>query len=57
LFEAEKDLERAGKLLDLGDYSLSCFLSQQSIEKALKAAIMVFAKDRPPHMTLQLSTH
>ncbi len=57
MFEAEKDLERAGKPLDLGDYSLSCFLSQQSIEKALKAAIMVFAKDRPPHMTLQLSTH
>jgi HEPN domain-containing protein len=57
LFEAKKDLERAGKLLDLSDYSLSCSLSQQSIEKALKAAIMVFAKDRPTHMALQLSTH
>jgi HEPN domain-containing protein len=52
LFEAEKDLERTGKLLNLGDYSLLCFLSQQSIEKALKAAIMVFAKYRPPHMAL-----
>jgi HEPN domain-containing protein len=57
LFEAEKDLERAGKLLDLGNYSLSCPLPQQSIEKTLRAAIMVFAKYRPPHMALQLSTH
>jgi HEPN domain-containing protein len=48
-FEAEKDLKRAGKLLDLGDYSLPCFLIQQSVKKVLKVAIMAFARDRPLH--------
>jgi len=48
VFEAEKDVERAKRLFDLGDYSMVCFLSQQAIEKALKAAIMALLRESPP---------
>lgn len=38
--EAEHDLEHAIKSLEIGHYNWSCFASQQTVEKALKAAIL-----------------
>jgi len=46
--EALADLERAERMLALNDYSLTCYLSQQVAEKALKAAIIGLARKRPP---------
>jgi HEPN domain-containing protein len=47
--EAEADLERARKFLELGDYSMVCYLSQQAIKKSLKAIIIGFLREMPPH--------
>lgn len=49
LEEARADLVRAERALRDEDYSLSCFLSQQAVEKALKAASIALARTRPPH--------
>ena len=50
LEEAAVDLQRAERLLEMGDHSLSCYLSQQAIEKALKAVMMGVKRRRPPHV-------
>jgi len=50
IFEAEKDVERARKLFELGDYSMACSLSQQAIERALRAAVMALLRESPPRV-------
>ncbi len=50
LEEARADLARARRALEGADYSISCFFSQQAIEKALKAIIIGLVRQRPPHM-------
>ncbi|MGC8608137.1 MAG: HEPN domain-containing protein [Vulcanisaeta sp.] len=42
--EANYDLARARRSLDEGDYALSVFMSQQAIEKALKAVIIAIKR-------------
>ncbi len=49
LEEAKVDLNRARRALDDGDYSLSCYMSQQTVEKALKAVMIGLKRERPPH--------
>jgi HEPN domain-containing protein len=46
--EANYDLARARRSLDEGDYALSVFMSQQAIEKALKAVIIAIKRMSPP---------
>ncbi|MGC9153800.1 MAG: HEPN domain-containing protein [Vulcanisaeta sp.] len=46
--EANYDLARARRSLDEGDYALSVFMSQQAIEKALKAVIIANKRMSPP---------
>jgi len=48
--EAKADLSRAVRALRDGDYSLSCYMSQQAIEKAFKALIIGIKHRRPPHI-------
>jgi len=48
--EAKADLKRAIRSLNNNDYSLSCYMSQQAIEKALKALIIGLKHKRPPHV-------
>ncbi len=50
LEEAKADLRRAERALQDGDYSLSCYLSQQAAEKALKALLIGVKRKRPPHV-------
>jgi len=50
VFEAERDVERARKLFELGDYSMVCFLSQQAIERALRAVVMALLRESPPRV-------
>jgi len=50
VFEAERDVERARKLFELGDYSMACSLSQQAIERALRAAVMALLRESPPRV-------
>ena len=50
ILEAEADLERAKRSFNWEDYSMVCFLSQQVVEKALKAIIIAFLRERPPHI-------
>ncbi len=50
LEEAKMDLQRAVRSLNDRDYSLSCYMSQQAIEKALKALIIGFKHKSPPHV-------
>ena len=42
-----KDLDSAQKNLDIGEYHLTAFLCQQSVEKALKAVYMHKLKQSP----------
>ena len=48
--EAKVDLDRARRALNDGDYSLSCYMSQQAVEKAMKAVIIGLRRERPPHL-------
>lgn len=47
LIEAEADLRRCKRCLEVNDYALSCYLAQQSIEKGLKALIMQLKHEIP----------
>ena len=47
LKEANYDLARARRSLADGDYALSVFMSQQAIEKALKALIIALKRKVP----------
>ncbi|ATZ61000.2 MAG: hypothetical protein DDT33_01409 [Firmicutes bacterium] len=38
--QAVKDMESAEKIMELGEYYVSAFLSQQAVEKALKALMI-----------------
>lgn len=38
--QAHKDLESAKRIMELGEYHVSAFLSQQAVEKALKALLI-----------------
>lgn len=49
LEEAKVDLKRAERSLNDEDYSLSCYMSQQAIEKSLKALLISKKRIRPPH--------
>jgi HEPN domain-containing protein len=48
--EGRVDLRRAERSLEYGDFSLSCYLSQQAIEKVLKAVLIGVKRVRPPHL-------
>ena len=48
LEEARADLKRAERMLEEGDYAISCFFSHQAVEKALKAVMIGLARKRPP---------
>lgn len=48
--EAKVDLKRAERSLSEGDYSLSCYMSQQAIEKSFKALLIFKKRVRPPHV-------
>ena len=50
LEEAKVDLQRAIRSYSEGDYSLSCYMSQQAIEKAFRALIIGFEHKSPPHI-------
>jgi HEPN domain-containing protein len=45
--QALKDLESAEKNLEIGEYHLTAFLCQQSVEKALKALYIHKLKESP----------
>lgn len=38
--QADKDLESAKRIMELGEHQVSAFLSQQAVEKALKALLI-----------------
>jgi len=38
--QANRDMESAKKIMELGEYHVSAFLSQQAVEKALKALLI-----------------
>ena len=44
--QAQRDLESAGNSLKSKDYYLTAFLCQQSVEKGLKALLMIKTKER-----------
>jgi len=46
--EGKVDLMRAERALKNGDYSLSCYMSQQAIEKVFKACFIGLLRRRPP---------
>ena len=48
--EGRVDLRRARRSLEYGDFSLLCYLSQQAIEKVLKAVLIGVKRVRPPHL-------
>jgi HEPN domain-containing protein len=50
VLEAEVDLERAKRHYEWSDYSMTCFLSQQAVDKALKAIIIGFLREHSPHI-------
>ncbi len=52
--QAENDLEHARKSLKMGDYNWSCFASQQSAEKALKALYDFLGGEGWGHMVIKL---
>lgn len=52
--QAENDLEHARKSLKMGDYSWSCFASQQSAEKALKALYDFLGGEGWGHVVVKL---
>lgn len=52
--QAESDLEHARKSLDMQDYNWSCFASQQSAEKALKALYDFLGGEGWGHMIVKL---
>ncbi len=54
LAQAKRDLDSAKYLLDGARFDAACFSSQQAAEKALKAALVWLAGDRP--RTHQLGT-
>jgi len=54
MIQAESDLEHARKSLDMQDYNLSCFASQQSAEKALKALYDFLGGEGWGHMIVKL---
>jgi HEPN domain-containing protein len=55
--QAKRDLISAGNSLNSGDYYVCAFLCQQSIEKALKAYILLKKRESPGpvHSLLKLS--
>ncbi len=54
LRQAEKDLKHAKNATEDGDYEWSCFASQQSVEKALKAVYEVMNMAVKGHSILGL---
>ena len=46
--EAQVDLRRAEWALEIGDYSLSCYMAQQAVEKGLKACYIGLLRRLPP---------
>jgi len=50
LEEAKVDVMRAERALEDKDYSLSCYMSQQAIEKALEACFIGLLRKRPPRV-------
>ncbi len=48
--EAKADFRRAERALNDEDYSLSCYMSQQAIEKTFKALMIGLKHIRPPHV-------
>lgn len=47
--QAKIDLDAAKKILNIEQYYVSCFLSQQAAEKSLKALYIHITKELPPH--------
>jgi HEPN domain-containing protein len=47
--QAERDLENARKTIGIAAYELAAFVSQQAVEKHLKAAWMVVKREAAPH--------
>ncbi len=48
--EAKADFQRATRSLNDKDYSLSCYMSQQAIEKTFKALIIGIKRRSPPRV-------
>ncbi len=54
--QAQRDLDAAAYLFDGARYDAACFAAQQATEKALKAALVWFAGDRPRTHQLAMLT-
>lgn len=54
--QAFKDMESAKRIMELGEYHVSAFLSQQAVEKALKALLIEATGNFPRiHDVVELS--
>ena len=46
--QAERDLQSARRIIEIGSYEVLAFLAHQAVEKYLKAAWMVVKHEAPP---------